>query len=238
MAPGHPEASDGLREVLVNSALALVDLYGAVSRGRQAVMDFCRVDDEVRRAGDDCLGEGRGLILAGLHMVGFELLILRLGLMGYGVQALSDAHPASSHQSENAVRRRYGVSFTPISRSTVAEAEGRLRHNGVILTGIDIPTGHGEVLPFFQREARLPTLHAELAIRHRAPIYLIVPRRDGNESYSVEEGEVFLDESEDPSPSRVRELTQAVLAAAERAIARRPGHWKMLRPVWTAEAPS
>jgi lauroyl/myristoyl acyltransferase len=238
VSPTHPDAIAGLQEVLVNAALSLVDLYRAVARGRRAVLEMCHIDDEVRRSGDDCLERGRGLILAGLHMVGFELLIVRLGLMGYDVQALSDAHPSASHRSENAVRRRFGVLATPVSRAAVAAAESRLERNGVVVTGVDIPTRRGEALVFFHREARLPTLHAELAIRHGAPICLIVPRRDGDDRYSVEVGQVFLDDGGEPTSSRVRELTQSVLSAAEQAIARRPGHWKMVRPVWPERVPS
>jgi len=236
LAASNPEISEALREVAVNSALGLVDLYSAVARGRRAVLDSCHVADEVHRRCRECLGRGRGLILVGPHMVGGELLTLRAGLMGFDVQALSDAHPAASHRTENAIRERFGVVATPVSRAAVAEAEARLDRNGVVLTGIDVPTRRGERLTFFGREARLPTLHAELALRHGSPIYLLAPRRDGDDSYSVESGDVFEDDSGDAGPSRVRELTLRVLAAAEETISRRPGHWKMVRPVWTERA--
>lgn len=228
----HPTVDGAVVEVLVNAALSFVDLYGAVAHGRQAVIAACQIDEQARHLADKCLSAGRGLVLVGLHMVGFELLVLRLGLMGYDIQALSDPRPSGSHRKENAVRRRFGLLTTPISRAAVAEAETRLDRNGVVLTGIDIPTDHGEHLPFFGRTARLPTLHAELAIRHGSPVYLVVPQREGDNRYRVQSGQLFNTQAGESTPARVRELTLAVLSAAEEHIANRPGHWKMLRPMW------
>jgi len=232
VSPHHPAVDFAVAEVLVNTALGFVDLYSTVARGRHAVRAACHIDEEVRRRGEECLEAGRGMVLVGPHMVGFELLVLNFGLMGYDAQALSDPRPTGSHRSENAARRRFGLLTTPISRSAIAEAENRLEQNGVILTGVDIPTPHGETLPFFGRAARMPTLHAELAIRHGSPVFLVVPRRDGDNRYRVEVGGVFDGAAGDSTPSRVKELTVAVLSATEDIIAGRPDHWKMLRRVW------
>jgi len=232
LPPDHPSVDEAVVDVLVNTALGIVDLYGAVARGRQAVIAACNVDEQTRRRGEECLQAGRGLILVGPHMVGFELLILRLGLMGYDIQALSDPRPSGSHRSENTLRHQYGLLTTPISRSSVADAEARLQSNGVVLTGIDIPTTHGERLPFFGSKAPMPTLHAELAIRNGSPVFFVVPHRVGDNQYRGAAGEVFVTEGGDATPERVKELTLAVLSAAEKQIKSRPGHWKMLRPVW------
>lgn len=228
----HPAVDEAVLEVLVNTALGIVDLYGAVARGRRGVMAACQIDEQTRCRGEDFLQAGRGLVLVGPHMVGFELVILRLGLMGYDIQALSDPRPGGSSRSENSVRRQFGLLTTPISRASVADAEVRLNRNGVVLNGIDIPTPHGERMPFFGNDAPMPTLHAELAIRSGSPVFLVVPHREGDNRYRVEAGEVFHNDRREATPARVKELTIAVLEAAEKHIAGRPGHWKMLRPVW------
>lgn len=232
LPPNHPAVDAGVAEVLVNTTLGIVDLYGAVARGRQSVIEACHIDDEAIRRAEECLQAGRGLVLVGPHMVGFELLMLRLGLMGYDIQTLSDPRPSGSHRSENALRHQYGLLTTPISRPSVAEAEARLQNNGVVLTGIDIPTTRGEGLPFFGSTAPMPTLHAELAIRNGAPVLLVVGHREGDNRYRGAAGEVFFTEGGNASPERVKDLTLAVLKAAEEQITCRPGHWKMLRPVW------
>lgn len=232
VSPDHRAVDLAVTEVLVNAALGFVDLYSTVARGRRAVRAACHIDEEVRRRGEECLEAGRGMVLVGPHMVGFELLILGFGLMGYDAQALSDPRPTGSHRCENAARRRFGLHTTPVSRSSIAEAETSLERNGVVLTGVDIPTPHGETLPFFGRAARMPTLHAQLAIRHGSPVLLAVPRRDGDNQYRVEIGGVFVSTAGDVTPSRVKELTVAVLSATEAVIASRPDHWKMLRRVW------
>jgi len=236
LPPDHPAVDGAVVEVLVNTALGLVDLYSAVSRGRRGVTAACHLDGESRRRVEELLNEGRGLILVGPHMVGFELLILRFGLLGFDALALSDPRPSGSNRSENQLRRQFGMPVTPISRAAVADADACLERNGLILTGIDVPTPHGERLPFFGRTARMPNLHAELSIRHGSPVYLVVPRREGDGRYSGKGEEMFQRDAGEATPERVRELTLAVLAATEKHVAIRPGHWRMVRPVWHGQA--
>lgn len=114
----------------------------------------------------------------------------------------------------------------------MAEAEARLSNNGVILTGIDTPTDHGAPLPFFGRTTRMPTLHAELAIRHGSPTALLVPNRNPNHRYSVTLAYLRDGEKRAVTRTHTNDLAMEILTAAEMHISIRPAEWRVLRPVW------
>lgn len=232
VAADDPALDQAVADLFANVVVGLADLYAAANRGTKGVTAACHVDAAVRERCEACLLPGRGLVLVGLHMVGFELALLRLGLLRHDTQVLSHARPRHSHRSENAVRRRFGLHTTPISRASVAEADARLEGNGIVVTGIDVPTRHGTPLPFFGRTTKMPTLHAELAIRHGSPTALVVPTRGHDHRYSITLVHLRHGRTATSVRSSPIDLAMELVAAAERHISSRPAEWRVLQPVW------
>ncbi len=232
LAPGDPFLEAAAEAVLVHAARGYVDLFRALARGRQAMIDACTMLPELEQALERGRADGRGTVAVSAHLSCFDMLLLTLAARGYEVQGLSYAEPRGSYRVQNRLRRQSGLILTPISPASLRMAFGRLRRGGIVLTGVDRPEPKGEVLTFFGRPARLPVGHARLAIRTRARIVVGAMRSAGLGHYEAAHLGTVDPEEMGSSGRDPRAVSEAVLALLEAAIRARPEEWLMFFPVW------
>ncbi len=218
--------------VLVHAARGYVDLFRALARGRQAMIEACTMLPGLQQALEEGHGDGRGTVAVSAHLSCFDMLLLTLAARGYEVQGLAYSDPRGSYRIQNRLRRQSGLILTPISQASLREAMARLKRGGIVLTGVDRPAPQGEVLTFFGRPARLPVGHARLAIRARARIVVGAMRSAGAGRYEAAYLGTVDPEAMGSGGRDARVVSQAVLALLEEAIRARPEEWLMFFPVW------
>lgn len=232
LAPEDPFLEAAAEAVLVHAARGYADLFRALARGRQAMVDACTMLPELEQALGRGRADGRGTVAVSAHLSCFDMLLLTLAARGYEVQGLSYAEPRGSYRVQNRLRRQSGLILTPISSASLRTAFERLKRGGIVLTGVDRPEPKGEVLNFFGRPARLPVGHARLAIRTRARIVVGAMRSAGPGHYEAAHLGTVDPEEMGSSGRDPRAVSEAVLLLLEAAIRARPEEWLMFFPVW------
>ncbi|MGH2606731.1 MAG: hypothetical protein ACRDG5_09080, partial [Anaerolineales bacterium] len=160
LTPGDPRLDRAVREVFLEAGRGYVDWFRSLALGPSALpgmVELSPVVQEVMR--------GRGAMLVGAHMNGFNLAMLRLSQDPSGVLALTLPDLSGTHGLENALRRRFGLAAFPISVAALRRALRMLQAGGKVLTAVDRPYPEGRPLTFFGRRARLPVGHVRLAAR-------------------------------------------------------------------------
>jgi len=232
----HPEVDRAVRTVLRTMAKSYLVLFRLMRSGHAGLTKAGELDADLIAAGMEYLEAGRGLMYAGAHTVGLDLLLLLIGGLGYPIQALAYPESEASYAVTNRIRRSFGVDLSPTDFSSLRQAIKHLRGGGFVVTAVDRPDPRGELLEFFGRPARLLVGHARLAIRTGAPIMV-------GGTYLEEDGRyraVLLDMLESrnyqDNPTGDLVLAQAVIRVHERFIRQRPDQWMMFYPVWPAPA--
>ncbi len=228
----HPSIEAAVHSVLRNTARNYLSLFKAIRGEYAGLLATGELDEEIISRVEACLAEGKGMLFVGPHTVGWDILLLLMGGLGYPVQVLVDDETVGSFAIQNEIRRRFGVDVTPINFGSLRRAMSYLRGGGIVLTGVDRPDAEGELLRFFGRKARLPIGHARLALRTSAPIMVGATFYDGNERYRAS-CLAFIETTEYAGRSNSEvELAQRVIRELETFIQRHPAQWLMFYPVW------
>lgn len=224
---GDPRLDRAVREVFLEAGRGYVDWFRALAFGPGALPAMVQISPILR----DVL-RGRGAVLVGGHVNGFNLALLRFSLEAAGLLLLTMPDVSGAHGLENMLRRRFGVPAVPMSVAALRGGLRLLQAGGKVITGVDRPDPDGRPLMFFGRRARLPLGHVRIAARAGVPLVVADIRCDGPGRYSLD-GSVM-------DPPRAKEPTEAVLVSAgeevlrrlEQGIRRRPSSWLMFLPVW------
>lgn len=220
---------DAVRETLRNSARFVYDFY-RFAEDPSALRERVRVSEGFREWMERVLG-GEPVVIGAPHLANFDLAGRALALEGFRAQVLSVPDPNDAYRAQNEARRKAGLEVTPVSPASLRQAFRRLTEGGAVLTGVDRPLAEGgAMLRFFGRKARLPDVHVRLAGRTGAPFVFLWVLLAEDGAYCVECEEVRL--SGGREAKEVEADCEAVLALAEREIARSPGQWAMPHPVW------
>ncbi len=175
----------------------------------------------------------RGLIIAGLHMTGFDLGLQWLCFSGFKPLVLTLPDPEGGRQVEFETRRKTGMNLVPTSFIGLRQAFHHLQRGGVVLTGVDRPVPAPELRPrFFGHPSDLPLHYVSLALKVGAPIVVIASRLEKDGKYHIHASQPI---NPSLSPDRVGNLlstTEAVLAVAEDFIRQTPQQWLISLPVW------
>jgi lauroyl/myristoyl acyltransferase len=233
-----PKLDGIVREVLRTAGRGYADWYLAMARGPEAVRESIDFEDSLLDRIKDALEDDQGIVLAGAHMSSFNLLLLKLGVLGLPIQALAYARPRGAVHVDNAVRLKFGVDLTPISVRALREAFRRLRAGGAVMTAVDRPDVGGDILTFFNRPARLPVGHARLALRTGARVLIGVTETIGPGKYFVKGSPFVEPERTGDEEKDIRLLAQQVLSWLERYIREKPSDWLVYLPVWPNVIPS
>ena len=178
-------------------------------------------------------GRGPGLVAGALHMSNFDMAGAWLASQGLDFQALSLAGPDLGTLMVNRLRRKQGLSITPIEPATLRDAIRRLKAGGLVLTGIDRPVDEGGLaLPFFGHTAQMPVGHVRLALQTNSRFSLAVCREEAVGRYAITLSEPLELTRTGDRDADIRANALAILRLAEEIILRAPEQWLVFRPVW------
>jgi KDO2-lipid IV(A) lauroyltransferase len=220
------------RAVLQNSARSTYELYHYIQR-RGAIGQIYSIDASFQTIFERPEFDGAGLVLAGLHMVGFDLGLQWLCMDHFKPLVLTIPSPQGGRRMEFETRRQSGVNIVPGSVKGLLQAIRHLQRGGMVVTGIDRPVPNPDPRPrFFGRPAALPTHHVFLALKTHAPIVVVVSRLEEDGKHHILASPPI---DMDPYPDRADELlfnAEKVLSVAEGFIRQTPLQWLISLPVW------
>jgi KDO2-lipid IV(A) lauroyltransferase len=233
-----PALDEAIMEVMNYTAQAYVDSYKAIAGGRDVVLRYIKISDEILENADTWLNDGRGLVVVGPHLAGFDLVALLMGVKGYPILGLSYPDPTGSYAAQHALRKKFGFDAVPVSVKVLKRALRHLRDGGVVITAVDRPGLGGEPMDFFGRKVILPTGHARIAVKTKSPILVGVPVLGDDGIYKAEMATLI----EPPNTGNEREdalaMAQAVLVSMESYIRKWPAKWMMFHPLWPDVIPT
>jgi KDO2-lipid IV(A) lauroyltransferase len=228
----HPAAAAAVREVLQTITRSYIVMFRLMRRGQAGLRQAGELDPQLIAAGREIIQAGRGLIYAGAHTAGLDLLLLMIGNLGFPILALAYPETEASYTVTNRIRRSFGVNLAPTDFRSLRQAIRHLRNGGIVVTAVDRPDPNGELIGFFGHPARLLVGHARLALRTRTPIMIGGTYLADGGRYRGVLLEVIDSEDYPDSPEGALRLAQAVMSVHEQFIRKRPGEWLMLHPVW------
>ena len=185
------------------------------------------------------LGQGRGLIFAGMHMGNWDYAGALMGHLGYPFYVVTDQlRPARLNAFVQNRRRLMGMTPVPIDQA----ARGLLRAlRGGAAVGllIDRPSGaDGVAVEFFGRTCYLPGGAAALSLRTGAPGVPATLFRRADGTYQLAFDFSLAARAPGNHGLDVRELSQQIVRAHEAWIRRTPEQWFMFRRMWPAALPA
>jgi len=175
----------------------------------------------------------RGLVLAGLHMSGFDLAFRWFCPDQMDPLGLTIPNPEGGRHMEFQMRAQSGMNLIPGSLEGLRQALRYLKRGGMVVTGIDRPQEGCHPQPsFFGHPAPLPTHHIFLALKANAPVVVFASRITEGGIYHLSASDPI---EMDPYPDRNDALlynAEKVLSKAEVFIRESPQQWLISQPVW------
>jgi KDO2-lipid IV(A) lauroyltransferase len=221
-----------LRETLRNSAHSLFDLYH-YSHQFEATRERIVFESSFQQVAERPEFDGRGLMIAGLHLSNFDLVLQWLCQAGLKPLVLTLPDPKGGRRVEYEIRKRVGMNLLPASVGALRQALKHLQRGGMVLTGIDRPVANPEVCPrFFGCPAALPIHHIFLAMKARVPVLLAVTYLWPDGKYHVLASDPMEMDSRPNADEAILQNAEKLLAVAETFIRRAPQQWSVPLPVW------
>jgi KDO2-lipid IV(A) lauroyltransferase len=229
---------DAVVEVMKYTAQAYVDSYKAIAGGREVVLRYMKISDEILENVDTWLNDGRGLVVVGPHLAGFDLVALLMGVKGYPILGLSYPDPTGSYATQHTLRKKFGFEAVPVSVQVLKRAFRHLRGGGVVITAVDRPGLGGEPMDFFGRKVILPTGHARIAVKTKSPMLVGVPVLGEDGVYKAEMAALIEPPNTGNQLNDALAMAQEALASMEPFIRKRPEKWMMFHPLWPDVIPT
>lgn len=175
-----------------------------------------------------------GLMLAGLHLSGFDLAMQTAYLHGFQPWVVTVANPRGGVLAETEIRRKMGMTIIdPNSFDALHQTARHLRRGGTVLVGIDHPiTAPGLRPRFFGRPASLSTFCVRLAIRAQVPVVVLTTSQQPDGRYRVLMSDPIEMDSYADREMEVLRNAEKVLSVAESIIKEVPEQWQMVKLVW------
>jgi KDO2-lipid IV(A) lauroyltransferase len=232
LAYDDPQVDQAVKEVLKFTAQAYVDSYKAIAGGREVVKRYAQLSDEIHANIDSWLNDGRGLVVVGPHLAGFDMFALFMGVKGYPILGLSYPDPTGSYATQHTLRKKFGFNAIPVSVQALKQAFRHLKSGGVVITAVDRPGLGGEPMQFFGREVVLPTGHARIAVKTKSPLLVGVPVLGEDGVYKAEMAALIEPPNTGNQHDDALAMAQEALASMETFIRKWPGKWMMFHALW------
>lgn len=222
--------------VFFNAGLAYYELFHNVGRGRLRVDEFTppvRLLPEAAAYIQEALDYGRGVFLIGCHTANFDLSGMALSqFLEVPMQVLSLADPPAGYDLFNDLRKQGGAMVTPITPATLREAMRRLQSGGIVITGVDRPTGQDDQpVEFFGATAHLPTGYMRIPLRTDCLVIVLASfYADG--AYHLAANPLLEMVRTGDRAQDIMTNVRRVLAQIEEFIRRYPDQWLMFERVW------
>ncbi len=225
------QLDDLVRSVFANSGRSLYDLYHNLHSPRviNGMVDY---SDGFTGMLDKYHSSGRGAIIVAPHLGSFDIGGLALAVRKVSFQTLSYPNPGDGYQLQNYIREKYGLYITPMSVSSMREAEQRLREAGLVLTGLDRPLPGSKYTPrFFGKPTALPVSYIAMAVKNEVPVVVVCCYSDGKR-YVLDASEMIEMVTCQDRREEIERNAERVLAEAEKMILAHPEQWFMYYPLW------
>jgi len=223
---------NAVRETLRNNIRDLYHLYHGVERP-EATRQRIHLNPLAHELIERPEFAGRGLVIAGLHLSGFDLILQSICRQGLKAMVLTIPDPQGGRLIEYEMRKKTGMNLTPASLSTLRQAARHLKQGGIVLTGMDRPIPNPKYHPrFFGYPASLPTHYISLALQANVPVIIMAAIYQADGKYHILSSEPI--EMED-DPDRGKEIlcnAENVLQQAEIFLRQAPQQWNIPLPVW------
>ena len=130
-------------------------------------------------------------------------------------------------------RARLGISVLPLDLAGLRRVTQALRDNEMVITAIDRDiTGTGRAMPFFGREAKIPTGPTALALRMGTPLFPVCVYRLPDDTYQVDGYPLVIAESTGDEDADELRVTQQLLRQIEGMIRAHPEQWHVPHKIW------
>jgi lauroyl/myristoyl acyltransferase len=227
------EALDrAVRETLRNNIRDLYHLYHYVDRP-EATQRLIQLNPLARELIARPMFAERGLVIAGLHLSGFDLILQSICRQGLKALVLTIPDPRGGRLIEFEMRKRTGMNLVPASLSALRQAVKHLEQGGMLLTGLDHPVPDSKYHPrFFGHPSALPTHYISLALKARVPVVIMAAIYQAEGKYHVLSSEPIEMECDQDRGKEILRNTEKVLRRAEEFIRLAPQQWNMPQPVW------
>jgi lauroyl/myristoyl acyltransferase len=219
------------RQVFRSTAHCLFDFYRTLGRPNQ-ILKMVEFSPEAR----DCferINKNKPTVYVSAHISNFDLVGQALALSGFRFQILSIPQPGGGYKWQNEMRAKVGMEITPTSVESLRKARIRLRQGGSVLTGLDRPLPDSKYKPrFFGRPSPVPVAYIRLALEENAPVVVVAPYTKPDGSYILESSAPIEMKPDTSLQVELIQNAEAVLAEAEKMIAKATHQWSMFYPVW------
>lgn len=233
-----PSLQDAVNQVLKTTVKSIVDSMKAVSGGEYVVRRSCRISEDVMEEVKACMDAGRGQVIIGPHLAGFDMFIFYLGIEAYPILGLSYPDPKGSYTAQNTIRRKFGFNIIPVSLRTLRQAFQHINGGGIVMTAVDRAGLGGEELEFFGKKTVLPIGHARIAVKTSSPLRVGIPYFGDEGLYRATIIESFLPNPDADERDEAISLSQQAPWAMEPYIRKWPERWLMYYPVWPDVIPA
>lgn len=174
---------------------------------------------------------GLGVVLASAHLGSVSVCGQVVVSRGFEVTLPVERGTSPLARLVNRARSSHGLTF--VSTDSPLGIHRVLKRGGTLGILVDrAVTGVGERVPFFGREALLPSAHVALALRTGAALLpAFAERDDGGGLVARFEPEIALARTGDHAAD-VREGMRRFLVVLEGEIRRRPDEWSVFERLW------
>lgn len=228
IAPERRDREGLARQVFVHQARNYIETFRLARIEPARLLEMVEVDGWANVAG--AYARGRGVVLASAHLGPVVLCGQILAAKGLDVSVLVEPKRG---EVGRIIDRARGVMGIKTIETTSPMSIGRtLRRGGIVGFLADRAiSGVGERVPFFGRDALLPSAHVAVALRTGAALVPGFALRDGDRLRAFVEPEIPLQRTGDRDAD-VREGVRRWAAALEPHIRRAPEQWSVFEPVW------
>lgn len=225
VAPGR----DGLaRRVFVEQTRHYLETFRLARLGPRRLLEMVEIEGWSHVA--SAYASRRGVVLASAHLGPVVLCGQILAARGLDVSVVVE--PKRGEVGRLIDRARGAMGLRTIETTSAMGIGRALRRGGVVGFLADrAVTGVGVRVPFFGREALLPSAHVALALRTGAALVPGSALRDGRRLRAIVEAPIDLERTGDRDRD-IREGVARWAAVLERWIARAPEQWSVFERVW------
>ncbi|MFN0070997.1 MAG: lysophospholipid acyltransferase family protein [Chloroflexota bacterium] len=222
-----------VREMFRSAARNYLDTFIIPSLTPVTIHDWARVEGMQHL--EAALAEGRGAILAGMHLGSAALAAQVLAMHGWPMRTVVEPiQPPALFNLISGYRSARGVQIIPLNADAIGRRLIReLRANHVLGLMLDRElSGTGAPIQFFDAPAVLSLGAATLALATGAALLpsLVLRDPDGRVR-GVIEAPVTIERTGDRDVD-ARAFTRRVVERLEYYIAQAPGQWTLFVPVW------
>ncbi len=181
----------------------------------------------------ESLKNGKGFLLATLHMANWDLAGIMLATNFRPVYAIVDDLGGGYSKYIQETRQKYGMNVI-LPNKNLKEAYSCLKNNHILNVLIDRPASKNEKgveIEFFGKKTYVATVAARIALATGAPVALGYCIRTNNNFKGILRKPIDF-QPEGNQENDIKNLTQKIFNEAEEVISEYPEQWYMFRRMW------